>query len=171
MAYVIQGQKLPLVFCSNYCVSSSLVGKALVGLGGEQQGGHYGTPDLIPDDAVIAQTVRSHFDVLASCWRVGDHALSFDSYVQRVLDGHHRYLRPDAFYGQFGEWDYILRYETLQFELDTLFLHVGLPEVKLPFFGPNVQKAHSETLFSRRLQDKVTARYGDELERIGYGVA
>lgn len=173
MAYLIEGEHKVLVYCANYRVGSVATGNTLINMGAIQQGGHHGTPDVLPPGSVVAQTVRSHFDVIVSFWFKDNHHC-LTEYVEMILDGHHRFLRPDGFYSRFP-WDFVMMYNTLQHEFDQLCLYVGLPQTTLDA-GPRNKstkptEVKAESLFSDRLKQKVIDRYGHELEKIGYGIA
>lgn len=173
MAYIFEGKNHVLVYLANYRVGSVATANTILNMGGTQHNAHHGLLDVIPNDAVVVQTVRNHFDVLISFWCKDGCKISFDDYVQIVLDGNHEYLQPDAFYERYGEWNYIMQYDTLQHEWDQICLLCGIPQIGL---DPNPKKkARPKTrtiksLFDSHLTSIVTKRYGKELERIGYGV-
>lgn len=173
MAYLIEGENHPVVYCSNYRVGSTATADTLTSMGAVQLERHHKLPDGLPENAMVVQTVRNHFDVIASFYYKDDYLCGdFEDYVYMILDGEHPYLEPDAFYKRFGEWDYILSYNTLQLEFDTMCMYAGLPctEIKRSKTRRPASKRWQD-LFTTSLRDKVAERYGEELERIGYGVS
>lgn len=171
MAYLIYGEKYPVVFLANPRTGSTSIREALLEHGAEQHGQHHSTPDMIPKDALVVQTVRHHCDVLVSYWYKSASGHPFHKFVNMVLDGHHRWLRADGFYSRWGDIpNYILRYDTLDYEWANLCLCAGLPDIKL-------QRTHTKRpvgikwnlLFTPDLYDKVATRYKDEMELYGYG--
>ena len=150
-------------------------------MGAEPLGGHHDPPvteeregncivKRIPDNALIVETVRHHCDVIVSWWMWRNSTACFAKFVRLILDGHHPALRPDAFYNHFPMSNYILRYETLEFEWETLCCNAGLEYRKLivkPSKRPKELKW--QDIFPYNLRNEVCERYKDEMERLGYG--
>ena len=163
MAYLIEGKNCPMIFCANYQTSSNPLAKTLMSMGAIRIGSHHDPPKNIPIGAVVVQTVRNHFDVIVSFYYKDKQSCSFEDYVDTILEGDHLHLKPDGFYKRFGKWDYILTYNTLQFEFDILCMVVGLPCTKIDLRPANKRW---QDLFAHDLQQKVVERYSEELKRI-----
>lgn len=170
MAYQIAGEKYPVVFCMNPRTASTAMRDTLLEMGAEEDGQHHDPPSHIPEGALVVQTVRHHCDVIVSYWMWRVSGTPFPKFVSGILNGQHRWLRPDGFYNRF-KTNYILRYDTIDYEWENLLLNAGLPEVKLKR-GTNTKRPRGikwNTLFTPDLYDKVAARYKDEMELYGYG--
>lgn len=169
MAYHIEGEKKHVVYCANPRTGSTALASTLMNMGAQQENGHHGQPLSVPPDALVVETVRHHCDVLVSYWYQKASAHQFEDFVDMVLAGEVAWLNPNAFYDKF-DTNYILRYETLQYEFDNLCLNAGLPETKL-LVKPSKRPRNMKwgTMFPTRLLNKVFDRYGEELERLGYG--
>ena len=168
MAYLIEGENHPVVYCSNFEVGSVPTATTLLDMGAVQVSGHWSGQVNTPKSLITVQTVRNHFDVISSLSYSEDKPCNFEDYINTILDGHHARLNPKAFYGFYGKWDYILSYDNLQFEFDTLCLFAGLPYAKIDI---QPEQYRWQNLFTTSLHDKVAERYSEELERIGYGVS
>lgn len=171
MAYFIQGAEYPVIFLANPRTASTSIGEALLSMGAQLEGNHHAPPAEIPEGTILAQTIRHHCDVLVSFWYKGGRGIPLDKYVQMVLDGGHRYLGPDNFYSHWScEPNFILRYETLDYEWQNFCLITGLPEVPLVQTPtnrpPNIKW---QSLFAPRLLNAVLERYREEMEELGYG--
>lgn len=169
MAYLIYGEEYPVVFLANVRTGSTAVRNALLEAGAEQQGEHHSSPNKVPDCSLIVQTVRHHCDVLVSYWYSKSSGNKFDDFVELVLDGQHPILRPTGFYSHWST-NYILRYETLDYEWENLCLCAGIPYVPLQRTKTKRPKnINWKLMFKPRLYDKVAARYQKEMELYGYG--
>lgn len=171
MAYLIYGEKYPVVFLANPRTASTSIRDAILANGGEQQSDHHATPNYIPENALIVHTVRHHCDVLVSYWYKKASGHPFHKFVESVLAGHHRWLKADGFYSRWGDLpNYVLRYDTLEYEWANLCLCAGLPEIELPKTNskrpPGIKW---NLLFTPQLYDKVATRYHEEMEKYGYG--
>ncbi len=176
MAYLIEGENHPVVYCSNYRTASVSTAMTLLDMGaiqiGDPKKSHHAPPCNLPENTIVVQTVRNHFDVIASFYYKDKEPCDFEDYVNVILDNEHPFLDPYAFYSRFGKWDYILNYNTLQFEFDTLCLAAGLPCTQIKKARTTRSPRHRwQDLFTTSLRDKVAERYGEELEKIGYGVS
>lgn len=173
MAYFIQGEKHPLIFLANFRTGSTSTAKAIMDNGGRQIVSHHAPidPDDVPENALVAHTVRHHCDVLVSYWYKKASGQPFDEFVKLVLDGYHPYLRADGFYNHWPVTpNYVLRFETLDFEWQTLCLNAGLPDIKLVQSNSKRPKGiHWKLLFTPDLYGRVAKQYAEEMEKYGYG--
>lgn len=173
MAYLIHGEKHPVIFLANYRTASTSIAKAIMDAGGEQLGSHHDpvTPEQIPDNALVVHTVRHHCDVLVSYWYKKASQTPFPEFVKRVVDGHHLYFRPEGFYNHWPvKPNYVLRYETLKFEWEVLCLNAGLPNRTLVHSNSKrPQSIKWQLLFTPTLFDLVSKQYKQEMEEYGYG--
>lgn len=169
MAYLIQGKKHPLIYCANYRVGSTSTQATLMEMGASKLGQHHHPPGDVPGDAVVAETVRHHCDVIVSWWCWRNSTTPFPKFVNMVLEGKHSALDPYAFYGKFPT-NYIMRYESLSIDWPMLCHYVGLDFKRLkptPTKRPN--DLNWRSVFPHHLKEKVCERYKDEMERFGYG--
>ena len=173
MAYFIQGEKRPVIFLANYRTASTSTAKALLDNGAEQWGQHHDpvSADQIPENALVVHTVRHHCDVLVSYWYKKASQMAFKDFVEKVLQGCHLYLKPSGFYNHWPvKPNYVLRFETLKLEWETLCLSAGLPDIKLE--GSNSKRPQAinwQLLFTPTLFDKVFEIFKTEMEEYGYG--
>lgn len=172
MAYTIEGTRHRVVYCANYRVGSTATAATLTAMGAERLYHHHALPEPtdINRNTLVVQTVRHHCDVIVSYWYKKARGHEFPDFVNLVLDGQHPTLRADAFFDRYPMANYILRYENLQFEFDTLCLNAGLPETEIhrsPSHRPPELKW--QDMFTQEMKRKMRDRYGEEMERLGYG--
>ncbi len=181
MAYLIHGTKHPVVYCANYRTGSTAMAMTLLEMGAENLGKHHDPPVVeaqegnclvkkIPDNALIVEAVRHHCDVIVSWWMSKATMSCLPKFIRMVLDGCHPALSAIAFYNRFPMSNYILRYETLEFEWETLCCNAGLeyrPLLVKPSKRPKDVKW--QNVFPHTLRHEVCERYKDEMERLGYG--
>lgn len=169
MAYHIEGSNRPVVYCANPRTGSTATGVTILNMGGYSDGQHHCPPVQVPENAIVAQTIRHHCDVIVSFWYKGGAGVPLEEYVDLILSGGHHYLGAHAFYKTFDA-PYLLRYETLQFEFDTLCEIAGIKCTTLtvaPTKRPKGMKWRN--LFTTNLFNKVYSRYAEEMETLGYG--
>lgn len=172
MAYIIEGTEYPVVYIANYRVGSTATAATLMDMGARQVNHHHGLPDLddlIPS-ALIVQTVRHHCDALVSYWFKLGQRWPLEDLVKRVLNGDDEFFKPTGFYNRYP-CNYVLRYETLQYEFDNLCLNAGLPITKLkvdPSKRPP-NKAWQEVMFYH-LAERVYKAFKEEMDFCGYSI-
>ena len=171
MSYLAFGEHHTIVFLANPRTASTTIGEVLVGLGGWQQGGHHDDAQVIPENALIVQTVRHHCDVLASYWFKGQQGVSLETFVETVLTGQHGWFRDTGFYNHWDcEPNYTLRYETLDKDWFNLCSYAGLYHIRLPRTRTHRPLNLTwQELFPVSLRDKVMTHYKTEMEEYGYG--
>lgn len=173
MAYIIEGEKHPVIYCANYRVASSAVRDTILEMGGRKMrpgAQHHDPPEELPKGALIVETVRDHLDVIESMWYFHDlpvHDTPWGEYVEKVLEGKHEYLTAEKMYGRFPT-NYILRYETLDFEWKTLCVNAGLEETPLRTTPRTLKGAE---LWTYKLRKQVHDCYAEEREELGYGIS
>ena len=172
MAYLIEGTKHRVIYCANYRVGSTATAEALMEMGATKIGEHHDRPQLsdITSDTIVVETVRHHCDVMVSWWFWRNSRIPLTKMVRYVLDGHHGALRPDSFYNRYVS-NYLLQYETLDFEWEVLCLNAGLKPKPLP--RKETKRTDGVTwqsLFPYELREEVGERYGDEMERLGFNM-
>ena len=171
MAYLIYGEKRPLVYLANFRVGSTSTAKAIMDHGGEQQGHHHDQPTFIPDNAIVCHTVRHHCDVMVSYWFKKASGQPFDKFVELVLEGNHPYLSSDGFYQRWGDTpNRVLRYETLSEDWSEVCEEVGLDAKDLVQSNSKRPKGISwHLLYRPNLYERVAATFKHEMEKYGYG--
>lgn len=176
MAYIIKGSKRAVVYCANYRVASEATSLLMLKMGARKIGLHHDDPrGKTPLNAIIAETVRHHCDVMCSWWYWRNTSLTFPYFVRLVLDGEHGALKPDAFYDKF-ESNYILKYENLDQDWHVLCQNAGLRLYQTIHRTPSkrptdrTKETNWQNLMPPDLQHEVYDRYQDEFEKFGYGI-
>lgn len=172
MSYSIQGSEHPVVFCANPRTGSTALANTLLSMGAVKEGEHHDPPTEVREGTLVVETVRHHCDVFVSWWFWRNSSISFPKFVRMVMDGQHPMLRPNQLYGRFDS-NYILRYETLDFEWETLCVSAGLDHQKIER-STNTKRPKNikwDLLFPFDLRRQVYKMYGEEMERLGYGTA
>lgn len=164
--YFVQGEIKGVVYCPNPRVAAVNTVKTILEIGGQK----LNTPPDSLDGLIVVETVRHHLDVLVSHWYDQRAVTPFDDFIQEVLDGQNIVFGPNKLYGRYPT-NYILRYETLDYEWDNMCVNAGIRESKIKrTLSSRPKNIKWETLFSYRLRRTVCERYKDEMERLGYGV-
>jgi len=171
MAYALAGKKRSFYFMANPRTGSTSVANALTTMGAVPKGDHHDDWDVILPDSIVAQTVRHHCDVLVSFWFKSQIGSDFTKFVEAVLGGEYYWLPSTGFYNRWGDKvNCILRYETLEYELNNALSCCGIPPVKLE---RTVTRRSSDvswqSLFSMSLYEKVADHYHAEMKEFGYG--
>ena len=168
MAYIIEGTNYPVVYIANYRVASTSTAGTLMNMGARQVNHHHGLPDEEIPGALVVQTVRHHCDALVSYWFNQGRRYQFNELVDRVLSGRDEYFRAEGFYNRYP-CNYILRYETLQLEFDTLCLNAGLPVTKLlTKSSPRPSDVKWQDVILRGEAERIYEHYQEEMDLYGY---
>jgi len=164
MLYFVRGENKGVVYCPNPRVAGVNTIRTILELGGQKL-------DVIPDGKLlIVETVRHHLDVLVSHWYSNDAKTPFNDFVKEILDGKNEVFGPQTLYGRHPT-NYILRYETLDYEWDNLCVNAGLRPCKITrTLSARPKNIKWQNLFSYHMRVAVCNRYKDEMERLGYGV-
>jgi hypothetical protein len=172
MAYFIQGSRHPVVFLANPRTGSNAVANALQTMGGVAIGEHHEEPDDYPDDALIVHTVRNHLDVLISYWIRKAKGYTFPEFIDIVISGEHPRFPPLMLYNNWNvKPNFILKYETLDYEFSNLCVCAGLPDIQLVRSKNSVRAPEQtiENMFTSDLMKKIINYYGTEMGELGYG--
>jgi hypothetical protein len=169
--YVIEGTNYPVIYIANYRVGSSATAATLLNMGARQINHHHGLPDTenLIEGALIVQGVRHHCDVVVSNYFTKAPTEKIDEYVRMICRGGHEYLRPPKLYDRYP-CNYVLRFETLQFEFDMLCEIVGLPQTVLlvdPSRRP--ENTNWQDVLYRHMIDQIYDVFGEEMDFFGYG--
>lgn len=170
MAYTIQGSKHPVVFCANPRTGSTATANTLLSMGATKQGEHHDPPETLEPETLVVETVRHHCDVFVSWWFWRNSSMAFPKFVRTIMNNEHGLLRAKRLYGRFDS-NYILRYETLDFEWQVLCENAGLEQTKIER-SSNTKRPKNikwQTLFPFSLKKEVYDMYGEEMEELGYG--
>ncbi len=170
MAYLIEGHKCPVVFLANPRTGSTSISNALMEMGASKQGKHHSPASEIPFYSLVVHTVRHPCDLFVSMWYKSHTGTPFSEYIDEVINGSVCWFHPNLFNKWPDKPNYVLRYETLQYEFEVLCYAAGLSPVKLkrtPSRRPSGIKW--QNMFSGKLFDKVYKRFQEEMEEYGYG--
>lgn len=174
MAYLIHGTRHPVIYCANPRTGSTAMAMTLQNMGCECISKHHCEPpvDKIPNDCLIVESVRHHCDVFVSWWFWRNSSMAFPKYVRKIMQGEHGFLKANRLYDRFPMTNYILRYETLEFEWQTLCSVAGI-EYRPLLRSKNTKRPKNikwDLLFDYGLRREVYGMYGEEMERLGYGI-
>jgi hypothetical protein len=168
--YVIEGTNYPVIYIANYRVGSSATAATLLDMGARQINHHHGLPDTedLIEGALIVQGVRHHCDAIVSNYYTKAPTAKIGPYVSMICQGRHRYLRPPKLYDRYP-CNYVLRFETLQFEFDILCEAAGLPQTTLKV---DPSRRPPDTLWKKVLQTHMIAEvyrtFEEEMDFFGY---
>ena len=189
MAYFYLKTDRPIVFCANPRTASQATAQWFMDRGAIKEGDHHDQPD--PDhlqaladrgrEPFIVQTVRHHCDMLTSWWFFKTAMYDFDAdmevFFESIFSGEEPLLGCPRLYGKF-QTNYILRYESLQYELENLVLVAGnslgeTPEsIKLPRTTSPRSTGRGTQWFNVlpwAIHQKIQRIYAAEMEEMGYG--
>lgn len=170
--YVISGENRDVLYIANYRVGSTALAGTLMNMGATQVNGHHGLPEGHFDLSgwLVVQTVRHHCDVIASAWYKNNTHIPFADYLKTILDGKNPYFHPEGFYNRYP-CNYILRYETLQFEFDILCSTAGLPRTELLVDPSTRPKSLTwQRLFNYEQTKAVYKMFQHEMDFYGYSM-
>lgn len=163
MAYLIQGTR-PLIFVANPRTGSTAVANALTTMGAQVSGNHHSQPFYIPDNAIVFQVVRNHFDVLNSFWWKSKPTGNFESFIGLTLSGGYEYIRVPKMYWRTGI-THTIQYDSLAESFKWLCEMAGLKPMQL-IRTPSRTK---HTMFSLHVAQRVYETYEREMKEFGYG--
>lgn len=119
-----------------------------------------GLADLHEGGELVWSVVRNPYDLWVTTYLRKDRTGNFESFVERfshppwVVDGRMFYHVPGS--------DMVLRYETLQADLDRLTARLDLNRIELGRHNETVNKQPWETYYTPRAFQIVNERFGDE---------
>jgi len=147
---------------------SSAVRAALKSIGGKTRGRH--TLVKPSRGEMVVATVRNPYDVVVSWWlntKGKWHELSFEDFVSDYI-GNTLFTRGGKLFYFAEHVNTMLRYETLADDLARVLKLVKLPPVRLKFTNITAGKHPYQSYYTPAIQEIVTQRWGDEIERFGY---
>ena len=162
MAYLLNTGTRPLIFVANPRTGSTAMAKALEQMGATVDGGHHTPPRYIPDDAVVFQVVRSHFDVLNSLWWKGKPGRTPAKFIDIVAAGKYEHARVP--YYRFSGVTHNVYYHNM-LSLDEVFYEVGLLPPLLERTPTRTEKPAFET-FGAYEVSKIRETYMDEMKSL-----
>ncbi len=182
MAVFIKGK---LLYLAHTRVASWATTKALCQIGGKyvqtgQSGGGRGHHALFPEvikyieyeDEPVVCTVRNHYDALVSWWlkytREGRGQPDFLLFLKSHLDNSPFIQENRLFSRHLCYADHVLRYESLETDLNTLLERVALPRVKLEHINTTAGKLHYSTYYTTEIKAFVADFFAEELAALGY---
>lgn len=182
--YTLQAHRL--LFLAQPRTASMAIGELLTEqLGGRRVGRHHSVPTEHPEveiksDWIVFSTVRNHWDAILS-WHykaVRGPRKSLDFYLTREVRRlrHHFKALPNGQFELYHRYlplsTHVLRYETLQYDLNAVLALRGLGPVTIPLANNSVdrpQVPYQEVFDAEpELRDRVGAMFADEIERLGY---
>lgn len=168
MAYLIEGTEYPVLYLANYRVGSTATAATLMDMGAQQLNGHHGLPKYTPPNALVVQTVRHHCDVIVSQWCNINCKIPIQDLIDSIIADENHYFPSAGFYKR-HVCNYIMRYETLQYEFDNLCLCAGL-EGRILKIDPSKRpssKTWQSVLTSDQIE-QICKHYKEEMDFYGY---
>ena len=134
------------------------------------------TPEYFTGREISVTTVRNPFDLLVTWWlrqrraiaEKSGHEPTFGEYVETVDEGTTGgpYIRDGRIF-----WlgaDEVLRYESLQEDLDRLLRRLGLPTVELVPTNVTGEKGPWRSYYDEGIRAVAERRFGEEAKEFGY---
>lgn len=125
------------------------------------------TPDIVrhfvTGDEHVFTVVRNPYDFLVSCFERRGRGQPFTSFVGNYDDD--PYVRDGRLYYHVDDCHTIIRYESLEGDLDALMRRLGLPTFELGRHNETPQKGPWETYYTPDAYRVVNDRFADEFSR------
>lgn len=144
---------------------------AFIAAGCEKVGGHHGYKSEVIRDGYIITTVRNHWDWFASFFNHNKACTDFRQFVRSTINesGH---IKRDGntcrlFWKYAPHATHLLRYETLQDDLNRVCEEIGFPQIQLNQVGDAKPQDYRE-YYNRSTRNLVYRKFRDEMENFGY---
>ena len=117
---------------------------------------------------LIVTTVRNHWDTVVSWWFLNNRYLPLYRFVDEY--GHDCYARGNKLWWLHDKVDFIMRYETLQDDLNIVLLSLGLPALELTVENVTAGKdrLHYMKYYDAKSFWRVYDRFKEEIDFYGY---
>lgn len=172
--YQITIKGISYIYLAHPRTASQATGQAIIAMGGKKVGSHHGGTKTrpFPINSVLLTTVRNPYDVAVS-WVFGRHKGT--TYPEKIPLNHFKEALENNRWVITGSnnpifWHtrkrgvHIVRYESLQSDLEAIFPSIELPEIsRSPRFG-----RHYSNFYTDETRDYVTDLFGVECRRFGY---
>lgn len=113
-------------------------------------------------------TVRNPFDLLVSWWEIVGERQGFSTFKDFLIGCRDPFMVRGGKLFYFLETDFILRFENLEAELNSVLKIYRIPIVRLPHLQVTIHKHEYRKYYNEETRALVVARFGAEIERFGY---
>lgn len=124
---------------------------------------------LLTGGEVIVTTVRNHWDAVASWWLLDARRLSLWNFIDNY--NHSHYAKGRKLWWLHPEATHILKYESIQADLDNLLISLDLEPIKILKENVTQDKTHYLDYYSKCTYQKVLEHFYDEIIFYGYADA
>jgi len=163
MSYIIEGD-CPLIFCANVRTGSNATANAMLEMGARRLGKHHDHPAYIPPGAIVFQTVRCPFEVLASLWWKGQPYGCFECFIFAACRGEYDHVTVPMYPRL--DITHNVGYNKLESEFRKLCEMAGVKPVSFKR-TPSRTKWKADHMFSKYLRQPVLEAFGEEMKELG----
>lgn len=156
-----------LIFLEHPRMASTSLRKALVKVGGEPRKRHTFLKARRSKERTVS-TVRNPFDLLVSWWIVIGQRQGFKSFADFITTCIDPFMVQQERLFYFLETDYILRFESLESDVNIVLKTRGIRPIILAVENKTLDKKHYREYYDDVTRPLVMARFGAEIERFGY---
>jgi predicted deacetylase len=149
--------------------ASKATSQALLARGATLFGSHHSIEDL-PPGWVIASTVRNHWDAMISWWFKNGKIGKFEEFLPRFCLNNPNFVINHTLWAKYiDKSTHILRFESLQRDLDAVLEFAGIEPMKLPLvLDSKRENAPYQIFYKRFAKDWVQNYFNDEIQKYGY---
>lgn len=155
-----------LIFLEHPRTASTSVRHVLQQVGGKPHKRHVTLAPRHREKTVC--TVRNPYDLLVSWWLIIGGRQGFKTFADFVVKCRDPFMVRNEKLFYFLETDYVMRFETLEQDLNTLLRKHKIRKVKLPKYNTTKDKKHYTEYYDDVIRALVTARFEEEIKRFGY---